>query len=174
MTKLKIFFSRTTGPISTKLATNHPRVKLIEVCSNEGLCPFPRGDNYKRAKIHYIKFIKSSCPEPFGLFQPNLAQRNLGWRGLNILQIRNFQCLKRRRWCFFLSKLALWYNHSYKQMCLLIWTVSQVSDVAHGPLVSVWRYLCHSIIFDGLFAFPRINNIGLLNWYWLNFGSSWL
>ena len=25
----------------------------IQVCSNEGLCPFPRGDNYKIAKIHW-------------------------------------------------------------------------------------------------------------------------
>ena len=29
------FFSRTTGPISTKLATVHPWVKGIQVCSNE-------------------------------------------------------------------------------------------------------------------------------------------
>ena len=30
-----IFFSRTTGPISTKLGTKHPWVKMIQVCSNE-------------------------------------------------------------------------------------------------------------------------------------------
>ena len=41
----KIFFSRTTGPISTKLGTKHPWVTWIQVCSNEGLCLFPRGDN---------------------------------------------------------------------------------------------------------------------------------
>ena len=34
---LKIFFSRTAGPISTKLGTNLLRVKGIQVCSNEGL-----------------------------------------------------------------------------------------------------------------------------------------
>ena len=33
---LKMFFSRTTGPISTKLCTKHPWGKLIQVCSNEG------------------------------------------------------------------------------------------------------------------------------------------
>ena len=33
---LKMFFSRTTGPISTKLGTKHPWGKLIQVCSNEG------------------------------------------------------------------------------------------------------------------------------------------
>ena len=39
------FFSRTTEPISTKLGTNHPLVKGFEICSNDGLCPFPRENN---------------------------------------------------------------------------------------------------------------------------------
>ena len=43
-----IFFSRTTGPMSTKLGTRHPWVKRIQVCSNEGPHPFPRGDNSKK------------------------------------------------------------------------------------------------------------------------------
>ena len=60
-----IIFSRTTGPISTKLGTKHPWVKGIQVCSNEGPHPFPRGDNYEIAK--YIDEIKkSSSPEPLG------------------------------------------------------------------------------------------------------------
>ena len=50
------FFFRTTGPISTKLGTKHPWVMRTEVCSNEGLCPFPRGDNYKLVKIHWQNF----------------------------------------------------------------------------------------------------------------------
>jgi hypothetical protein len=33
---LKIFFSRTTGPILTRLGTNHPLVKGIQICSKEG------------------------------------------------------------------------------------------------------------------------------------------
>ena len=45
------FFSRTTGSILTKLDKNHPWVKGIHVCSNEGLRRFPRGDN-KITKIH--------------------------------------------------------------------------------------------------------------------------
>ena len=36
------FFSKTTGPISTKLSTKHPWVKGIPVCSNEVPRPFPR------------------------------------------------------------------------------------------------------------------------------------
>jgi hypothetical protein len=47
---LKIF-SRTTWPILTTLGTNHPWVEGIQVCSNEGDSPFPRGDNNKRKKI---------------------------------------------------------------------------------------------------------------------------
>ena len=50
---LKIFFSRTTEPISTKLGTKHPVVKGIQAFKNEGSCPFPRGDNYKIVNIHW-------------------------------------------------------------------------------------------------------------------------
>jgi hypothetical protein len=49
---LKIFFSRTTGAILTRLGTNHPKVKGIQVCSNEGEKPSTRGDNSERVKIH--------------------------------------------------------------------------------------------------------------------------
>jgi hypothetical protein len=38
---LKIFFSRTIGPILTRLGTNYPWVKGIEICSKEGDNPFP-------------------------------------------------------------------------------------------------------------------------------------
>jgi hypothetical protein len=74
---LKIF-SRTTGPILTRLGTkhpwreriqvslkeedspslkgdnntNHPCVKGIQVCSKERDSPFPRGDNSERVKMH--------------------------------------------------------------------------------------------------------------------------
>ena len=41
--KFKNFFSRTAGPISTKLGTSQLWVKGIQVCSNEGLRSFPRG-----------------------------------------------------------------------------------------------------------------------------------
>ena len=41
--------------------------------------------------------------------------------------------LKKEIVIFFL--LILWHNHCFAQMCLLIGTVSQVSDMAHGPLV---------------------------------------
>ena len=68
-----MFFSRTTGPISNKLNTMHPGVKGIQICSNEGQYPFPRGDDYEIAKIHWRNGEKSS-PELLGQFQTNLAQ----------------------------------------------------------------------------------------------------
>ena len=33
----------------------------------------------------------------------------------------------------------LWYNHTFVQICLLIGIVSQLSDVAHGPLVNIYK-----------------------------------
>jgi hypothetical protein len=39
---LKIF-SRTTGPILTRLGTNHPLVKRIQICSKKGIALF-QGD----------------------------------------------------------------------------------------------------------------------------------
>jgi hypothetical protein len=48
---LKIF-SRTTGPILTRLYTNHPWGEGIQVCSNKGDSPSPRRDNSKKVKIH--------------------------------------------------------------------------------------------------------------------------
>ena len=70
---LKMFFSRTTKPISTKLCTKHSWVMGIQVCSNEGSRPFPRGGNYKKAKIHW-RNLKISSQEPHGQFQSNLAK----------------------------------------------------------------------------------------------------
>ena len=49
---LKKMFSRATWPISTKLGTNHPLVKGILVCSNEGPLYLSRGDGYEIVKIH--------------------------------------------------------------------------------------------------------------------------
>jgi hypothetical protein len=46
---LKIFFSRTTGPILTRFGINHPWGREFKF--NEGDYPSPRGDNSKRVKI---------------------------------------------------------------------------------------------------------------------------
>ena len=39
------FKKSSTEPILVKLGTKHSSVKEIQVCSEEGQCPFPRGDN---------------------------------------------------------------------------------------------------------------------------------
>jgi hypothetical protein len=57
---LKIF-SRTTWPILTRPGTNHAWVKGLQVCSNEGNSPYPRGDNSERVKLHCIFFFKILC-----------------------------------------------------------------------------------------------------------------
>ena len=53
---ISIFFSRTTGSISTNVCTKEPLVKQNQVCSNLELRPFLRGDNYEIAKIHWQNF----------------------------------------------------------------------------------------------------------------------
>jgi hypothetical protein len=47
---LNFFFSRTIRPILTRLSTNQPWVKGIQVCSKDGEIPFPMGDNSERVK----------------------------------------------------------------------------------------------------------------------------
>ena len=49
---IKIFFSRSTGIISSKLGTKHPWRKGIQVCSNEGPRLSPRRDKSKIAKLY--------------------------------------------------------------------------------------------------------------------------
>jgi hypothetical protein len=48
---LKILFSRTTGPILTRLGTNQSWLKGIQDFSKDGDSPSPRGDNSERVKI---------------------------------------------------------------------------------------------------------------------------
>jgi hypothetical protein len=57
MGSFKIFFSRTTGPILTRLGTNHPWRKRIQVSLKKGDSLSLRGDNSERVKIHR-KFLK--------------------------------------------------------------------------------------------------------------------
>jgi hypothetical protein len=72
---LKMFFSRTTGPILTRLGTNHPWRKRIQVCLKEGDGPSLRGDNSERVKIH--KILKNL------LFQNQPAKINQTWYKLS-------------------------------------------------------------------------------------------
>jgi hypothetical protein len=49
---LRIFFSRTIGPILTRLRIDHPWKERIQVSLKKGDSPSPRGDNSERVKIH--------------------------------------------------------------------------------------------------------------------------
>ena len=84
---LKIFFSRTAWPISTKLGTKHPWVLGIQVWPNEGQHPFPRVDNYEIAKIHRrnLKFVSRTA-----------GSKHSWLKKLKVLQIRTIQFSKRR------------------------------------------------------------------------------
>jgi hypothetical protein len=55
--------------ILTKLGTNHPWGEGILNCSNKGDCPFPRGDNHKRVKIHgkVLKIFLSRTSRPISI-----------------------------------------------------------------------------------------------------------
>ena len=55
---LKIFFSRTTGPISFKPGSKHPWVKEIKVYSNKGPGPFASADNFIRNSKNALKKLK--------------------------------------------------------------------------------------------------------------------
>jgi hypothetical protein len=69
--QLKIFFSRTTGPILTRLGTNHPWRERNQVFLKEGDSPSPWGDNSKRVKINRkfleIFFSRTSWPKSIKL-----------------------------------------------------------------------------------------------------------
>ena len=79
--KFKIFFTRTTGPISTKHGTKHPWAKGIQVYSNERPCPFPREDINVIAKIHRqnFKIFFSRTTEPTSI-------KHVGWRSLGFFK----------------------------------------------------------------------------------------
>jgi hypothetical protein len=64
------FFSRTIGPILTRLGTNQSWGEGIQVCSNKGDSPSPRGNNSEWVKIYwnFLKiFSRASRPNPIKL-----------------------------------------------------------------------------------------------------------
>jgi hypothetical protein len=66
---LKIFFSRTIWPILTRLGTNHPWRKRIQVSLKEEDSSSPSGDNSERVKIHrkFLKISRTSRPKSIKL-----------------------------------------------------------------------------------------------------------
>ena len=82
-----VFFSRTTGPILTKLGTMHLWVKGIQIYINEGPSPFPRGDYYEIAKIHWrnSKFFSSRSRQPIST---KLGTKQLELEGSSLFKWR--------------------------------------------------------------------------------------
>ena len=58
-------------------------------------------------------------------------------KGIQVFTNKKYSILKQEIiWFFYLNQRLIRYNHSFVQMCLLIESVSQMSDVAHGPFVN--------------------------------------
>ena len=81
-------FTGTTGPISTNLGPKHPLVKGIQVCSNEGPRPFPRGDDYELGKIHWQNF-KNLFSRTTGPISTYMVQSIFGWRRYKFVQMKD-------------------------------------------------------------------------------------
>ena len=121
---LKIFLLRTPRSIATKLVTKFPWVVGIQVYSIKWTRPFPRGDNFEIAKILWRNKKKfSRTTEPIST---KLCTSILSCRGLMVLQIRTIHSSK-MRWLFFPFQINVKLKANKP--------VSQVSDVAHRPLV---------------------------------------
>ena len=80
---LKIFFSRATGPISTKLGTKHSWVKRIQVSSNEGSCPCFSKRNYSEIAKNMLANCKIFLLQNhWAIFNPTY------WHKWSILELR--------------------------------------------------------------------------------------
>ena len=56
--------------------------------SNEGPQPFPKGDNYEIAKIHWRNFKKIFFSRSTGPISTKLGTYILGWRGFKFVQMK--------------------------------------------------------------------------------------
>ena len=86
-----IFFSRITGPVSTKLGAKHPWVKGIQVCSNEGPHSFPRGNNYKICKNTFMKFKNLLLQNYWATFNQTWHKASLGEGDYSLFKWRTIQ-----------------------------------------------------------------------------------
>ena len=93
----------------------------IQVCSNEGPRPFPRGDNNEIAEID-DKIEKKNL-----LFQNHWANFNHTWHKHPLVKeiqglANNDHSLIKKEMIgfFFFSKSMLRYDNSFEQMCLFI------------------------------------------------------
>ena len=138
---VNLFTFSSSGQISTKLGTSRLWVKGIQVCSNEWSHPFPRGDYYEIAKIHW-QILKIFFSRTARSISTKLYTNHLWMKGIQVCSNEEpFNSHKDTCNCdFFLLLINVMFNH----LCLLIWIVSQVSDVVHQPFVFLieWDNFC--------------------------------
>ena len=129
---LKIFFSRTTGPISTKLIAKHPWIMGIQICSNEVPRPFPRIDDNEIAKLHWWKLTIFRTTGPIW----TKLDRKFPWVKRSQFYIYGLFSFQKGDFFSLLISVMVQNNHTYAHvyMCLLIGTVFRVSEAAYGPL----------------------------------------
>jgi hypothetical protein len=62
----KIFFSKTSRPISIKIDANYPCMKEIQVCLDKGTNPYQMEDNHKKWKyrLGHLKILFSRINDP--------------------------------------------------------------------------------------------------------------
>ena len=102
------------------------------VRSNKGPRPFPVRDNEEIAKIHLqsFKIFSSRITGPISI---KFGTKCPWVKGTQDFINKNHFFFLKEMIGLILSLSTLWYNHSFEQMCYLIWT--QVSDVDHGSFV---------------------------------------
>ena len=84
LTKLKkLLQNHWAGPISTKLCTMHPWVMRAQVCSNEGLCLSPMGDDYEIRWRNFKKIFFSRTTDPIST---KLVRKHPRVKGIQVLK----------------------------------------------------------------------------------------
>ena len=109
-------------------------MKGIQVCSNESPRPFPRGDNYKISENTLTNLKKISSPEPLNQF----------WHKASLGEDSNEKTISYHKVYIFFSFLC----QRYDIIICVYWfeLFSQVSNVAHGPLVDNWMvFICKTL-----------------------------
>ena len=100
-----------------------------EVCSNEGPCPFPRGDNSEIAKIHWRNLKNSLLQKYWANFIQTWHKASLGeGSAINFKQIRTISFLKKEILSFFFldqhySINKAWHKCIYWLELFLRWVI---------------------------------------------------
>ena len=79
---------------SAKLGTKHPCVKGIQVCSNKGPRPFPRGDKYYIAKLHWRNKKNLLFQNYWANFNQTWHKASLGDGNSSLFKWRAMFCFK--------------------------------------------------------------------------------